>query len=176
MWVYLVRLLFCICLQHYYNIMCIYIGCTFIQNWNFTNQNTPIFPFWIIDNVSYPIHLKHYAHCLRFVVVYFWPNYLYNSELLFLNSSHKIKYGYVTRESTRKDTMAITKRYIFCGKYVLSIVHPWMFPPLRILLKYWIEHVSCGLLYVMFTFPTKIFYREIQALQLIVLAAFGVVY
>ena len=50
-----------------------------------------------------------------------------------------------------------------------------MFLPLDILLEYWIEHVSFGLLYVMFTFPTRIFSGEFQALQLIVLAAFGVV-
>ena len=30
---------------------------------------------------------------------------------------------------------------------------PWMFPPLDILLEYWIEHVTLGLLYVMFTLP-----------------------
>ena len=34
---------------------------------------------------------------------------------------------------------------------------PWMYPPLDILLEFWIEHVPFGLLYVMFTFPTKIF-------------------
>ena len=38
---------------------------------------------------------------------------------------------------------------------------PWVFPPLDILLEYWIEHVSFGLLWVMFTFPTKIFYRGV---------------
>ena len=32
---------------------------------------------------------------------------------------------------------------------------------LDILLEYWIEHVSFGLLYVMFTFPTRIFYRGV---------------
>ena len=36
-----------------------------------------------------------------------------------------------------------------------------MFPPLGILLEYWIEHVSFGLLYVMFTIPTRIFYRGV---------------
>ena len=36
-----------------------------------------------------------------------------------------------------------------------------MLPPLDILLEYWIEHVSFGLLYVMFTFPTRIFYRGV---------------
>ena len=35
------------------------------------------------------------------------------------------------------------------------------FPPLDILLEYWIEHVTFGLLYVMFTFSTRIFYRGI---------------
>ena len=33
-----------------------------------------------------------------------------------------------------------------------------MFPPLDILREYWIEHVTFGFLYVMFTFPTRIFY------------------
>ena len=50
-----------------------------------------------------------------------------------------------------------------------------MFLPLDIFLEYWIEHVSFGPLYVMFTFPTRIFYGEFRALQLIVFAAFGVV-
>ena len=39
---------------------------------------------------------------------------------------------------------------------------PWMFVSLDNLLEYWIEHVSFGLLYVMFTFPTRIFYRGVQ--------------
>ena len=38
---------------------------------------------------------------------------------------------------------------------------PWMFPPQDSLLEYWIEHVTFGLLYVMFTFPTRIFYRGV---------------
>ena len=50
-----------------------------------------------------------------------------------------------------------------------------MFPPLDILLEYWIEHVTFGFIYVMFASPTRIFYREFYALQLIVLAAFGAV-
>ena len=37
----------------------------------------------------------------------------------------------------------------------------WVFPQLDILLEYWIEPVTFGLLYVMFTFPTRIFYRGI---------------
>ena len=36
-----------------------------------------------------------------------------------------------------------------------------MFLPLDIFLEYWIEHVSFGLPYVMFTFPTRIFYRGV---------------
>ena len=38
---------------------------------------------------------------------------------------------------------------------------PWMFPPLDILLEYWIEPVTFGPLDLMFTFPTKIFYRGV---------------
>ena len=38
---------------------------------------------------------------------------------------------------------------------------PWMGPPLGILLEYWIEHVTFGLLYVMFTFPAGIFSRGV---------------
>ena len=38
---------------------------------------------------------------------------------------------------------------------------PWMFLALDILIEYWIEHITpIGLLYVMFTFPTRIFYRS----------------
>ena len=45
-----------------------------------------------------------------------------------------------------------------------------MFQPLDILLEYWIEHVTIGLIYVMFTFPTRILYRGV------VLVAFGAEY
>ena len=38
---------------------------------------------------------------------------------------------------------------------------PWAFLPLDILPEYCIEHVTFGLLYVMFTFPTRIFYRGV---------------
>ena len=38
---------------------------------------------------------------------------------------------------------------------------PWMFPPLDILLEYWIEQVTFGLLYAMSTFPTRAFYRGV---------------
>ena len=40
----------------------------------------------------------------------------------------------------------------------------WMFLPLDILLEYWMEHVSFGLIYVMFTFPTRIFYKGVRGL------------
>ena len=36
-----------------------------------------------------------------------------------------------------------------------------MFPPLDLLLKYWIEHVTIGPFYVKFIFAIKIFYGEI---------------
>ena len=49
-----------------------------------------------------------------------------------------------------------------------------MFLPLDILVEYCIEHVTFGLLYVMFTFPTTIFYRGVPGFALIV-AAFGAV-
>ena len=54
-------------------------------------------------------------------------------------------------------------RYI--TKYEVSwravCVFTGMFPPLNILLEYWIEHVTFGLLYVILTFPTMIFYRGV---------------
>ena len=37
-----------------------------------------------------------------------------------------------------------------------------MFPSLDILLECWIEHVYFGLLYVMFIFPVRIFYRGVS--------------
>ena len=40
-----------------------------------------------------------------------------------------------------------------------------MFPPLDILLEYWIEHVTFVLLYAMFTFPTKIFYMGVPGFE-----------
>ena len=36
-----------------------------------------------------------------------------------------------------------------------------MFLTLDILFKYWIEHVTFGLLYVMFRFPIRIFYKDV---------------
>ena len=52
--------------------------------------------------------------------------------------------------------LPLHKLFWFC-----KCTTPWMFLPLDILLEYWIEHVSSGLLYVMFTIPTRIFYREV---------------
>ena len=46
-----------------------------------------------------------------------------------------------------------TKLFSFCKCTALC-----MFPPLYILFEYWNENVTSGLLYVMFTFPTRIFY------------------
>ena len=50
----------------------------------------------------------------------------------------------------------VTKKFWFC-----KCVTTWMFQPLDILLEYWIEHVTFGRLNVMFTFPTRIFYRGV---------------
>ena len=38
---------------------------------------------------------------------------------------------------------------------------PWVFPPLSVLLDYWIEHVAFEPLYVVFTFPTRLFYGAV---------------
>ena len=43
-----------------------------------------------------------------------------------------------------------------------------MFTPLDILFEYWIEHVTFGHVYAMLGFSIWIFYREFQALQLII--------
>ena len=50
-----------------------------------------------------------------------------------------------------------------------------MFPPLDIPFEYWIEHIAFVLLYIMHRLFIMIFYRGVQALQLIVLAVFGAV-
>ena len=69
-------------------------------------------------------------------------------------------------------TLSVTKQQWFC-KYET----PWMFPLLDILLEYWIigilGWVIIGLLYVMFTFHTRIFYRGVPGFvtELIVLCA-----
>ena len=55
-------------------------------------------------------------------------------------------------------SLSVTKLFWFCKSAT-----PWMFPPLDILLEYWIEHVTFGLLYVMFTFPTRIFYMGVPS-------------
>ena len=52
--------------------------------------------------------------------------------------------------------LSVTKCFWFC-----KCSTPWMFLPLDIIREYWIEHVTFGPLYVMFTFPTRIFYREV---------------
>ena len=52
--------------------------------------------------------------------------------------------------------LSLPKLFWFC-----KFTAPWMFSPLDILLEYRIEHFSFGLLYVMFTFPTRIFYRGV---------------
>ena len=50
-----------------------------------------------------------------------------------------------------------------------------MFLPLDILLEYWIENVSFGLIDAMFTFPLGYSTGEFQAMLLITIAAFGTV-
>ena len=52
--------------------------------------------------------------------------------------------------------LSVTKLFWFC-----KCATPWMFPSLNIRLEYWFEHVNFRLLYVMFTFPTRIFYRGV---------------
>ena len=52
--------------------------------------------------------------------------------------------------------LSVPEYFWFC-----KCTTPWMFPPLNILLEYWIEYVTFGLLYVIFTFPTRIFYRGV---------------
>ena len=52
--------------------------------------------------------------------------------------------------------LSLHKLFWFC-----KCTTPWMFPPPDILLGYWIEHVSFGLIYVMFTFRTRIFYKGV---------------
>ena len=52
--------------------------------------------------------------------------------------------------------LIVTKWFYFC-----KCTTPWMFPPLDLLLEYWIGHVTFGLLSVKFTFPTRIFYKGV---------------
>ena len=66
--------------------------------------------------------------------------------------------------------LSVHKEFWFC-----KCTTPWMFPPLRILLEYWIEYVSFGLLYVILHSLLGYSTGEFQAFQLIVIAAFGAV-
>ena len=50
-----------------------------------------------------------------------------------------------------------------------------MFLPLNILFEYCMEHVTFGLIYVMFRFFARIFYKGVQALQVIVLGVLDAV-
>ena len=52
--------------------------------------------------------------------------------------------------------LSVTKWFWFC-----KCTTPRMFPPVDFLLEYWIEHVTFRPLCVMFTFPTRIFYRGV---------------
>ena len=52
--------------------------------------------------------------------------------------------------------LSVTKLFWFCKCTI-----PGMFAPLDILLDYLIEHVASGFRYVMFTFPTRVFFRGI---------------
>ena len=52
--------------------------------------------------------------------------------------------------------LSVTKQFWFC-----KCVTPWMLLPLDISLQYWSEQVIFRLLYVMLTFPTRIFYRGV---------------
>ena len=50
-----------------------------------------------------------------------------------------------------------------------------MFLSMDIPFEYSIEHATFGLLNIMFKFSARIFYRDFQALQLIILVVFGAV-
>ena len=54
--------------------------------------------------------------------------------------------------------LSVTKYFWFC-----KCAAPWMFPPLDILLEYWIEHVTFG--FVLFTFPTRIVYKGVPGFE-----------
>ena len=66
--------------------------------------------------------------------------------------------------------ISVTTQLWFCKCAI-----PWMFPPIELLFDYWIEHVIFGLLYVILHSLVGISTGEFQALQLIVIAAFGAV-
>ena len=77
---------------------------------------------------------------------------------------HLFKNLYYSRASHYPSTLLLQLKFVYILPkqfWFCKCTTPWMFPPLDILLEYWIEHVTFGLLYVMFTFPTRIFYRGI---------------
>ena len=51
------------------------------------------------------------------------------------------------------------RQFWFCN---YALLHSWIFLLLDILFEYWIEHVTFGLLYVMFRFRTRISYRGVR--------------
>ena len=80
------------------------------------------------------------------------------------NTHNEITFVFVFRVKPGKTKHYLSLHFRFSLPRLLwfcKCTTPWMFPPLDILLEYWIEHVSFGLLYVMFTFPTRIFYRGV---------------
>ena len=68
-------------------------------------------------------------------------------------------------------TLRLSSAKLFC---FCNFAPPWIFLPLYIRLEYRIQHVSFGLLYVMFMCPTYST-AETQDLQLIALVVFDAV-
>ena len=90
--------------------------------------------------------------------------YYFHDRVLFHNDFHHETYDYywdfvaILFNLNYTFRLCVTRYFWLC-----KCPNPCMFPALDILLEYWIEHVTFGLLYVMFTFPARIFYRGVPS-------------
>ena len=81
----------------------------------------------------------------------FWPNNVY---CVSVNGKYSFRHCYMGMELFKNfDKNHLGNTMLWHLLLVDAIMHMWW----RKCYAYWIEHVSFGLLYVMFTFPTRIY-------------------
>ena len=89
---------------------------------------------------------------------------LIDSSVLFYCDNYDYYWGvYVRGYSFCNTDLGLLK----LGNLDFAIARLKMFQPMDLFLEYWTGHVIIGLLYVIFAFSTRIFYREFQASQVI---------
>ena len=100
-------------------------------------------------------HLKYFT---VYQLMWFMPYELSTVYKIKLDNhrAHCINWRYIFILINLLSFRRMLSEYNSNNVIIVICATPWVFSPLNILLEYWIEHVTFGLLYVVFTFPTGI--------------------